>query len=124
MLDFILRLHLLTYYQVLVVGSVTTVRGVLILQRHEPFTDGFRSLLYITAGTGILQALLGGFLYLGGLRPDNMLHLVYGGIVVCAIPLAYAYISEEETRRDIAVLAFATFALVAAALRAFATGAH
>ena len=123
MLDFILKLHLLTYYQVLVVGSVATVRGALIVWRHEPFTDGFRSLLFITAGTGVVQVLLGALLYLGGLRPNDMLHLVYGAIVVGAIPVAYVYISEAETRRDIGVLTFACFALVAAALRAFATGA-
>ena len=121
MLDFITNLHLLTYYQVVLTGTVAVVWGIICWRRND-YTDGLRSILYVTAGSGLVQALLGIILFLAGCRPSNILHLVYGGIVVLAIPVAYAYINEKIAKRDLAVLAFAAFAIVAAALRAFSTG--
>jgi peptidoglycan/LPS O-acetylase OafA/YrhL len=120
-LDFLTNWHLYIYYQVLVVATTATVWGG-ICWRQGVYTDGLRSILYVTAGTGVLQALLGSILYLAGCRPNNSLHLVYGGIILLAIPVAYVYINEKITKRDVAVLAFAAFALLAAAFRAYSTG--
>ena len=121
MLDFITNLHLYTYYQVVVVGTTATVWGG-ISWRRGVYTDGLRSILYLTAGVGAVQALLGTILFLAGCRPTNILHLVYGGIILLAIPVAYVYINEKIAKRDLAVLAFAAFALLAAAFRAYSTG--
>lgn len=122
MLDFIISLHRYTYYQVIFGGIIGTIYGLVNVTQRRGFTDGFRSILYLVAGTGLLQAVWGMLLFLGGLRPNNILHLVYGGIVLLAIPAAFAYSSEEQTRRDVGVLTFAVFALFAAALRAYSTG--
>ncbi|MBA3824814.1 MAG: hypothetical protein H0X24_13080 [Ktedonobacterales bacterium] len=121
MLEFLTSLHLYTYYQVVVVGLTATVWGA-ISWRRETYTDGLRSILYVTAGVGVVQALLGTIIFLAGCRPTNILHLVYGGIILLAIPVAYAYIAEKIAKRDLAVLAFAAFAIFAAALRAYSTG--
>jgi heme A synthase len=120
--DFISTLHLLTFVQILVTGSVATVWGIR-AWRQGTFTDGFRSILYLTVGSGVAQAVLGGILFLSGCRPADNLHLVYALIVVAAIPIATAYASEKMEKRDMAILAFAAFAIVAAALRAASTGA-
>ncbi len=121
MREFIVTLHLLTFFQVVITGSVATVWGI-IAWRRGGITDGFRSILYLTAGTGLMQALLGIILFLSGCRPADVLHLVYGLIVAVAVPVAFTYASEDLNKRDMAVLAIASFAIVAAALRGAATG--
>jgi heme A synthase len=120
-LDALTTMHLLTYFQVLITGGVATVWGIG-AWRHGGISDGFRSILFLTAGTGLAQALLGSILFLFGCRPENILHLVYGLIVAAAVPVAFTYASEDLNKRDMAVLAFASFAIVAAALRGASTG--
>jgi hypothetical protein len=122
MLEFISTLHLLTFYQVFLTGSVATVWGVVVWRREATITDGLRSILFLTVAVGVGQAVLGGILFLAGCRPTDILHLVYALIVVAAIPVAFAYINEKIEKRDLAILAFAAFALAAAALRAYGTG--
>ncbi|HKD77012.1 MAG TPA: hypothetical protein VKB76_16015 [Ktedonobacterales bacterium] len=122
MREFVLNLHLITFVQILIAGAVATVWGIILIWRGKPFTDGFRSILYTVAISGVIQAALGGILYLFGCRPENMLHLVYGLIAFIGIPAAFAYASEDLSKRDMAVLAFASFAIAAAAWRAGATG--
>lgn len=121
MRDFLTTLHLLTFQEILLVGGIALVWGI-IAWRRAVFSDGFRSMLYVVAAIGIMEALLGIVLFLSGCRPTNMLHLVYGLIVAGAIPVAGAYTNETIAKRDLAVLAFAVFAIVAAAVRAFSTG--
>lgn len=121
MRDFVTMLHLLTFQEILLVGGIALVWGIM-AWRRAVFSDGFRSILYIVAATGIMEGLLGGILFIAGCRPTNMLHLVYGLIVAGAIPVAGAYTNETIAKRDLAVLAFAVFALVAAAVRAYSTG--
>jgi heme A synthase len=120
--DFISTLHLLTFLQIMLTGSVATVWGIR-AWRQGVFSDGLRSILYVTVGAGVAEALLGGILLLSGCRPADTLHLVYALIVVAAIPVATAYASDKMEKRDMAILAFAAFAIVAAALRAASTGA-
>ena len=123
MLEIILTMHLLTFIQLIVIGLGAVIWGIALVRRRLPFTDGFRSIVYATAATGLWQAVLGSILFfLMGCRPNNILHLVYGGIGLLGIPIAFTYASEELNRRDILILAFAAFAIVAAAIRAFGTG--
>ena len=122
MLEFIVNLHLLTYFQILTVGIAAVVWGIVTVRRNQPFTEGFRGLLYTLAFSGLEQAILGVVLFAAGCRPNNMLHLVYGLIALVGVPLAFAYTSEELNKRDMQVLAFASFAITAAAWRAISTG--
>lgn len=121
MLEVISTVHLLTFFQLMLIGTATMVRGI-IDWRNGTYSEGFRSMLFLTVGAGIAQALLGIILFLGGCRPNNLLHLVYGLIVVAAIPVAFTYANEKIGKRDLAILTFAAFAIVAAAVRALITG--
>ena len=85
--------------------------------------EAFRFLLTTTAVLGILQAICGLLLLLFGERPADQLHYVYGGIVLLAIPVAYAYSDQKDVRRDIIVMTIAAVAIVGAAVRAVMTGA-
>ncbi len=119
----LIALHLYNFIEILTFGSLTFVWGARLVVLRRPLSDGFRAALFITAGMGLIEAAIGGILFLSGCRPSDNLHLVYGLIVLVGIPVAFTYTSEKMTRRDMAVLVFAVFAVVAAALRAFATGA-
>lgn len=123
MSTYFIGFHEFTYIQILVFGVMAVVWGASLVARKLPFTDGFRGILYATAWSGVLQAFWGIILYVFfGLRPNDMLHLVYGLIVVVAIPVAFTYTSEKLNRRDTLIITFAAFVIVAAAIRGFFTG--
>jgi hypothetical protein len=79
-------------------------------------------LLGVTAGLGVVEAALGGLLFLTGARPQHPLHYVYGLIVLAAIPVAYTYTDNKSARRDMIVFTIAALAVVGAGVRAFMTG--
>jgi heme A synthase len=106
----------------------------------ERIREYFRYALLVTAGLGALQAVFGGLLLLMGQRPADALHYVYGGIVLLAIPVAYAYSGEAPAgspsgtanvlrdqnghlRREVIIYTIAALAVAAAAIRAWMTGA-
>lgn len=131
-----LGLHQTLATIVLVVGGITLITGIvcIILSRRTSATDAnaanslalplriFRIALWVTAGIGVLQGIIGGILFLQGDRPGEGLHFVYGLIVLGAVPVAYAYSDQKNVRRDVIIMAIAAAAVVGAAIRAFATG--
>jgi heme A synthase len=63
----------------------------------------------------IAQGLLGGWLYLAGLRPArDMLHILYGVIIPIMIPGAYLYTRGRGERAEI--LVYSTAAIIACGL--------
>lgn len=118
---------------VLAAGVVTLVCGLVLLFRVRGASPGlsggavalsrwFRRLLWVTAGIGILQALVGAILFIGGARPEDNLHFVYGLIVLGAIPVAYVYSDQKAVRRDIIIMVIAVVAFIGAGVRALMTG--
>lgn len=118
---------------VLAAGVITLVCGLILLARVRSagpslgtglvaLNRWFRRLLWITAGIGVLQAIVGGLLFIGGGHPKDTLHFVYGLIVLGAIPVAYVYSDQKDVRRDIIIMVIAVVAFIGAAVRAFMTG--
>lgn len=118
---------------VLAAGAVTLVCGLILLFRVRAagpqlgpglvaLNRWFRRLLWVTAGIGVLQAAVGGILFIGSARPADNLHFVYGLIVLGAIPVAYMYSDQKEVRRDIIIMVIAVVAFIGAGVRAFMTG--
>jgi len=127
----LIKIHEDTAPVILAAGGITLIWGiiVLVLTRGRASGQGggtplrvFRVLLTITAALGLVQAILGGLMYLQGARPGDGLHFVYGGIVLLAIPVAYVYSDQQQVRRDIIIMVIAVLAVVGAAVRAFMTG--
>ena len=133
----VLEVHFLLATLILTAGGLALIAGIvaLVLRRGLGADDAptmgngarfaaiFRALIWVTAGLGVLQALVGGVLFLVfQLRPDEALHYVYGGIVLLAIPVAYAYSDQKRVRRDLIIMVIAIVALVGAAVRALMTG--
>lgn len=129
-------IHSFVAFIILVAGALTLICGITLLVLRRGVADAdmppgqaaplvkriFRWLLIATASLGALQAAIGGLLFLSGERPGDMLHLVYGGIVLLAIPIAYVYSDQKRTRRDIIIMVIAIVAIIGAAVRAFMTG--
>jgi hypothetical protein len=128
----LIKIHEDTAPVILAAGGITLIWGIvtLILARGRASGQGgvwmplrvFRILLSITAALGLVQAVLGGLVWLQGARPGEGLHYVYGGIVLLAIPVAYVYSDQHQVRRDIIIMVIAVVAVVGAAVRALMTG--
>jgi hypothetical protein len=140
----ILQLHQIMFFVVLALGAVMLICGLALIwlargahMAEDGGAEGapgatvgnlgmvrtiFRRITAVTAGAGVVQTIIGGVLFLGGKRPADNLHLVYGLIVLIAIPVAYAYSDQKQVRRDIIILTIAAVAIIGAAIRAFVTG--
>jgi len=127
-MGFVLWVHHYLVFLIWTFGGLGTIWGIVLLIRKQGIDRIMRALLYITAGLGVLEALMGGILYLSGARPgqpgtlDSNLHFVYGLIVLIGIPVAFTYASNKSARRDMIVYTIAIAAVAAAAVRAFMTG--
>lgn len=126
-MDFLLLLHRYMFYFLFVAGTVCTLwgLGLLIFRRQaRRVSSPFRSALTVTAGMALIQAAIGGLIFLLGGRPSDQLHFVYGGLVLLAIPVAFVYASgkSERVRRDLLYLVIAAIVVAAAAVRAALTG--
>lgn len=132
-MDFLLSLHNLNAWLVEIVGGLTLIVGIvwLVLYRGKAVDASdpvdqvrrvFRYGLIATFALGALQAVLGGLLYLLGGRPGNVLHFVYGLLVLAIIPVVWVYSDQNRVRRDIIIMSIALLAVVAAGARAFMTG--
>lgn len=126
-MDFLILLHRYMFYFLLAAGTICTLwgLGLLIFRRQASRVSPlFRSALTVTAGMALIQAAIGGLIYLMGGRPSDMLHFVYGALVLLAVPVAFVYASgkSERVRRDLLYLVIAAIVVAAAAVRAALTG--
>lgn len=119
---FLLLLHFNVVPLIWLFGGLATIWGIVLLVRKRGMDRIMRVLLGVTAGLGVVEALLGGLLFASGARPHDPLHYVYGLIVLAAIPVAYTYADNKSARRDMIVFTIAAVVVVAAGVRAFMTG--
>ena len=101
---------------------IVGIWGLVTYFRRQPASGGYRSLLVITEGVFIAQGLIGIVLFLGGRRPHDGLHWLYGILLVIALPIAATYASGQG-RRESLVYGIAGLFMAGLAIRAFTTGA-
>jgi hypothetical protein len=129
----LLSLHNLNAWLVEIVGGLTLIAGIvwLVLYRGKAVEASdpvdqvrrvFRYGLIATFALGALQAILGGLLFLLGGRPANVLHYVYGLLVLALIPVIWVYSDQNRVRRDIIIMSIAALLVIAAGARALMTG--
>ena len=68
------------------------------------------------------QGLFGIALLIGGQRPADMLHLLYGVLVALSWPGVYVYTNARAGRREAALYALVSFFVFGLAIRAVMTG--
>jgi heme A synthase len=129
----LLSLHNLNAWLVETVGGLTLIVGIvwLVLYRGKTVEASdpvdqvrrvFRYGLIATFALGALQAVLGGLLFLLGGRPANVLHYVYGLLVLALIPVIWVYSDQNRVRRDVIIMSIAALLVIAAGARALMTG--
>jgi len=106
----------------LLITVIVGIWGLVTYFRRQPTSGGYRSLLVITEGVFILQGLIGLGLFLGGRRPHDSLHWLYGVLLVIALPIAATYASGREGRRESLVYGIAGLFMAGLTIRAFGTG--
>lgn len=69
-----------------------------------------------------LQVLLGAVLVLGGERPIDSMHYLYGATIVILMPFAYSYLQKRNPRQALLFFSIAALFLGGLAIRAITTG--
>lgn len=70
----------------------------------------------------VLQVLVGVVLYLGGTRPAEGLHLLYGVVILAVLPFASSFASEAPPRSYSGALAVGGLVILLLAWRLLSTG--
>jgi heme A synthase len=117
----VLELHqtvarMLVLYYVVVGGW-----GLILALRKSGLSPNYRGALVIGVGLGVAQALIGIALVLGGSRPSDNLHFLYGASVILTLPLVMSYIVDKRVSRPLA-FGLASLFMAGLAIRAITTG--
>ena len=97
--------------------------GIVTYLRKREATSGYRSTLVMTEVLFIVQGLVGGLLFVAGdKRPHDGLHILYGVLLVIALPIAASYTSNRA-RREPLIYGLVGLFMVGLSIRAITTGA-
>lgn len=95
--------------------------GLFLAVRKAGLSPSYRGALVIGVGLGVVQAVIGITLVLGGLRPEDNLHFLYGASVILTLPLVMSYIVDKKVSRPLA-FGLASLFMAGLAIRAITTG--
>jgi hypothetical protein len=91
--------------------------------RGQSIEGSFWGALVIAEIVLVVQGLLGGYLYLTGLRPvRGWIHILYGIASVLVIPGVFAFTQGASDRRTTFIYAIALLFLAGLIIRGIATG--
>ncbi|HEY8678867.1 MAG TPA: hypothetical protein VIN39_09590 [Candidatus Dormibacteraeota bacterium] len=97
--------------------------GLITYLRRAPASSGYRSTLVMTEVLFLAQAVAGIALFVfGGKRPHDGLHVLYGVLLVIALPIGASYTSGREPRREPLVYGLVGLFMVGLTIRAITTG--
>jgi hypothetical protein len=118
----LLFLHQGLFRAGLLITAIIGVWGLVMYFRKLTPSGGFRSTLVLTEALFILQGVLGIGLFLGGRRPHDSLHWLYGILLVIVLPIGASYVSGREARRtEPLVYGIAGLFMAGLAIRALTT---
>lgn len=92
--------------------------------RKQGLDASFRGALVIAEVLVVVQALLGGYLWLAGLRPARTVHILYGLLLPAIIPAAFSYTKGREGRAELLIYASLLLFGVGVVMRAYFTGIY
>ena len=104
------------------ITAIIGIWGLVMYFRKLPPSGGYRSTLVLTEVLFIGQGLLGIGLFVGGARPHDPLHWLYGPLLVIVLPIAASYVSGRESRREALIYGIAGLFMFGLAVRAYMTG--
>ena len=131
MLDVILTLHKYNVYLVIATAAISGIMGMILFFGKKPVIRPWRIMLIITLVLGLLQAAFGLTMVAMGQKPSEgigqyyWLHYVYGSIVALGIPFVWLSFTTDgkDKRKEMLFYSIAMLVMVAAAVRAWTTGA-
>jgi heme A synthase len=101
--------------------SAVGVWGLFLAWRKAGLSPSYTGALIIGVGLGVVQAIIGLTLVLGGLRPADNLHFLYGASVILTLPLVMSYSVDKKVSRPLA-FGLASLFMAGLAIRAITTG--
>jgi heme A synthase len=96
--------------------------GTLRFLRKQGVDSAFWGALVIAEGLLVLQVLLGGYMWLIGLRPARNVHLLYGFFSLLAIPGMFMYTQGRSERPEMLMYSVIALVMIGVLLRAIFTG--
>jgi hypothetical protein len=119
----LLALHQVVANAVVLYFAALGVWGLGLAITRRGFGSAYRGALVLGGILGVLQALIGVLLVVGGARPRDDLHYLYGLSVIVTLPLVYQYLSQRRITRIVLIYALACFFIMGLGIRAITTGA-
>lgn len=120
-MSLVLSFHRGLFFAGLVLTLVVAVWGLTNFARRRPPGGNFNSALVLVEALFIVQGLAGATLFLGGRRPHDTLHWLYGILLVIVLPIAATYTSGREERQQSLVYGIAGIFMAGLAIRALTT---
>jgi heme A synthase len=118
----VVELHMRIAFSLVLYYAAIGIWGVFLgAVRKSGMTPGYRGALGIGVGLGVVQALVGLYLVVTGLRPADNLHFLYGATVILTLPLVMSYIVDKKISRPLA-FGLACLFMAGLAIRAITTG--
>ena len=119
--DPLLLVHVNLFRAGLLISLIVAGWGLFTYLRRGTASGGLRSTLVLTAILFVVQGLWGLLLLVTGHHLKDSLHVLYGVLLVIALPIAASYVGQNRRREP---LVYGVVGLIMAALtiRAFMTG--
>ncbi len=106
----------------LVFAALLGLWGTISLLRSRRISPGYRSSFLALIALTAVQGLLGATTFLGGNRPHQILHIVYGLFAIVFLPGAYVYSARRRPDQEATILAVACWVVAIAFGRGITTG--
>jgi len=121
-LPFLSFLHARFGIALLLFAALLGLLGTFELWRRRQVSGSFRSGYLLLWGLTIVQGLIGGGVFLGGARPRELLHVVYGLFAGLFLPGVYVYAGGRRNYTEGAILTIAAWVVAIAYGRGIMTG--
>jgi heme A synthase len=119
----VLLVHQRLAFAGILITLIIGLWGLVTFFRKAPASSGYRSTLVMTEVLFVAQAVIGIVLFaLGGKRPHDGLHILYGVLLIIALPIGASYTSGREPRREPLVYGLVGLFMLGLTIRAITTG--
>lgn len=119
------HVHQFLFLPVVLYFAVLTLLGAFWFLRSSGPTGNYLGALIIGEGLIVAEAIVGLLVRLSGQQPHNALHLLYGAVLVLALPIAYGLANQRDEQDRMATGYYALACLlivVIAVVRSYPTG--
>jgi heme A synthase len=122
-LSFLLLVHQRLALAGILICLIVGIWGIFTYIRKGSTSSGYRSTLVMTEVLFVAQGLVGAILFIAGAkRPHDGLHILYGVLLLIALPIGASYTSSRDRRREPLVYGVVGLFMVGLTIRAITTG--